>query len=189
MAALRWFLFSIVAFGGGAAGAFALHPPELGVPAATAANLRGHLTKIQSLAAAGKCDELRTELRQTQNAVDSASTKVSATVETQLRNAFDRVDRTARTTCSDALQATNTKPEPEPEPTPATTPAEPEPSTPSGGDEAGGPDPGSDEGTTPSGGGTGGTTPSGAGGATLTPNGIVDRARDRVQQLRSGAGR
>ncbi len=185
MAALRWFLFSIVAFGGGAVGAFVMHPPEVGVPAATAASLRGHLSEIQRLAAAGQCDRLRSELRDSQEAVDRASSKVSATVETQLRNAFDKVDRQARTTCSDAIANRNPVPTPKPTPEPS-TPSEPDPTTPNpGGDEAGGPDPGSGEGTTPSGGGSGGTTPSGGGGTTLSPNGVGTRVRDRIEDLRS----
>lgn len=185
MAALRWFLFSIVAFGGGAVGAFVLHPPELGVPAATAASLRGHLSEIQRLATAGQCDRLRTELRASQEAVDRAATKVSATVETQLRDAFDKVDRQSRTTCSEVIAGRDPAPAPTPTPKPS-TPSEPDPTTPNpGGDEAGGPDPGSGEGTTPPGGSPGGTTPSGGGGGTnLSPNGL-GRVRDRIEELRS----
>ncbi len=88
-----------------------------------------HLSEIQRLATAGQCDACARSCRASQEAVDRAATKVSATVETQLRDAFDKVDRQSRTTCSEVIAGRNPAPAPTPTPKPS-TPSEPDPTTP-----------------------------------------------------------
>ncbi len=187
MAALRWFLFSVLAFGGGAVAAFAFHPPQLGIPTDAASDLRSRLALIEQYAGEGRCEAVKGQLSGAQSTVDKLPESTNVTVQQQLQNAIDTVRTEATSKClqvaaakqtnnADALATTPTPtPTIAPTPTPIPTPTpDPGPST------DGAPDPGAGEGTTPGSGGA--TLPQGDAGAAIQQG--LGRARERFNRER-----
>jgi len=189
MAALRWFLFSLLAFGGGAAGAFALHPPQLGIPDASASDLRSRLSKIEQYAAEGRCEAVKGQLSGAQSTVDKLPENTAVTVQQQLQDAIAKVQSEAISKClqvaaakqtnSATAQAQQTSPlgtaTPTETPTPAPTPA-PAPDTPA-------PTPSTGGGATTPTDGTGGVSiPQGDAGAALRQG--LDHAREKYREER-----
>jgi hypothetical protein len=190
MAALRWFLFSLFAFGGGAVGAFALHPPQLGIPDAAAADLRSRLTKIEQYAAEGRCGAVKGQLEGAQSTVDKLPERTAVTVQQQLQDAIATVRTEATSKCLQVAAARQTNSaqaqatSPSPTPTPAVTLAPTPTATPdaSGGGDGAAPDPGTSEGTTPDANG-GITLPQGDAGAAMQQR--LGRAREDYQVARA----
>lgn len=202
MAALRWFLFSLLTFGGGAVAAFAMHPPQLGIPEASAADLRQRLARIEQLASEGRCTGMNSQLSAAQSTIDRLPSNTAVTVEQQLQDALAKVRDEARSTCIRVAgakqdleaQAQATTPAPTPDPTPEPT-TEPTPTPDAGSStDGGGPDPGTGEGATPAPGpgngngngngnpGGGGALPQGDAGAAVQQG--LDRARERYRKAR-----
>lgn len=193
MAALRWFFFSVLAFGGGAVAAFALHPPQLGIPEASAADLRSRLALIEQYAADGRCEAVKGQLSGAQSTVDKLPESTNVTVQQQLQSAIDTVRTEATSRClqvaaakqTNNAEAQATTPTPTPAVTPTETPA-PTPTPDQGSSTDGGaPDPGTGEGTSPGGGGA--TLPQGDAGAAIEQG--LGRARERFQRERDRAER
>jgi penicillin-binding protein 2A len=163
MKALRWILFSLLAFGIGAGAAFAFHPPTIGIPTATASKLSDDLTAIRSAATDGQCDDVRSRLLRAQSRINHLPESTATSTVTTLQSSLEKVRSAALETCSAvanaaAQEATPTTPDDTVDTTPATTPPDTEATTPAittpddtGGDDGGGADPGTGE-------GTGGTT-------------------------------
>jgi hypothetical protein len=189
MAALRWFLFSMLAFGGGAVAAFTLHPPTLGIPEAAASDLRSRLALIEQYASEGRCEAVKGQLSGAQSTVDKLPESTNVTVQQQLQNAIDTVRTEATSKCLQvaAAQQTNsaeaqaTTPTPTatatatPEATPTATPA------PGTSNDGGAPDPGAGEGTSPDAGG-GVTLPQGDAGAAIQQG--LGQAKERFKRER-----
>lgn len=166
MTAPRWILLALLAFGLGTGVAYAMNPPEPGVPASTAAALDDDLSDIEQYAAAGRCIAVRARLDGAQSRITKLPASTSAEVVRELQQALRRISVVARAECDAAYEAklpevpTPTTPE---ETTPTTpeesTPVEPtDPeTTPDPGGNEGGPDPGTGEGG-PGDQGDGGTT-------------------------------
>jgi hypothetical protein len=190
MAALRWFLFSLLAFGGGAVGAFALHPPQLGIPEASAADLRSRLAKIERYASEGRCGAVKGQLDGAQSTVTKLPEDTAVTTQQQLQDAIDKVRTEAISKClqvaaaaqtnSAEAQATTPSPTPTETPLPAGTPT-PTPDPGTSGD-GGAPDPGTGEGSTTPDAGGGATLPQGEAGAAIQQG--LNRARDRYREAR-----
>lgn len=189
MAALRWFLFSLLAFGGGAVAAFALHPPALGIPEADANDLRSRLALIEQYAGEGRCEAVKGQLSGAQSTVDKLPERTNVTVQQQLQNAIDKVRTEATSTClqvaaakqtnSAEAQATTPTPTATATPVPEATPtATPDPGT---SNDGGAPDPGTGEGTSPDSNG-GVTLPQGDAGATIQQG--LGRAKERFKHER-----
>jgi hypothetical protein len=199
MAALRWFFLSLFCFGGGAVGAFALHPPQLGIPDESATDLRSRLALIQQYASEGRCPAVLGQLQGAESTIRKLSPDdTSATIQQQLQDAVQKVRREATSEClrvaaSKETQSAEAQAEPTtPSPTPTAEPSATPSATPDGSSTDGGaPDPGSGEGAatpTPEGTTPGGgvTIPDGQAGAALR-QGITEarrqynKARDEVQ--------
>lgn len=153
MTAMRWILFSLLAFGLGTGVAYAMNPPEPGIPVATAAALSDDLSDIEQYAAQGRCIAVRARLDGAQSRITKLPAATDPAVVRELQRALRRISSAARTACQDAFEQKN------PEPTEPTTPEETTPTTPEenpvdpttpettpdpGGNE-GGPDPGTGE--------------------------------------------
>ncbi|MFT4034249.1 MAG: hypothetical protein QM679_01580 [Patulibacter sp.] len=184
MAALRWFFFALLTFGGGTAAGFALHPPQLGIPEASAVDLRDRLTKIQQYASEGRCDAVKGQLSGAQSTVSKLPQNTAVTVEQSLQNAIEQLRTEAISEClrvaasretqSAQAQATITPTDtPQATPTPATDPTPtptPEATSPDGGTT----DPGS--GVTP--------TPDDGSGGGAAIDGPEAAVRDQITEAR-----
>ncbi len=165
MKALRWILFSLLAFGLGTGVALAVHPPSIGIPVATASGLSDDLAKIQEYAADGKCNAVRGRLQGAAAKIDRLPARTATATVDELTTSLARVRNEALSTCQsvvaeraaeaqrkreaqEALEAATpeTTPSEEVEPsTPATTPeptldpgtGETTPVQPDGGDDLG----------------------------------------------------
>ncbi|MBO9532189.1 MAG: hypothetical protein J7513_04350 [Solirubrobacteraceae bacterium] len=192
MAALRWFLFSVLCFGGGAVGAFAVHPPNLGIPAADAEKLRERLALIQQYASEGRCTAVQGQLQGAESTIRKLPESTAVTVQQELQNAVQKVRTEAVSEC---LRVAASKQELEgeaqattPSPTATAEPQVTEAPTPT--PEAGGPDPGTGEGqqtpesTTPDGGG-GIAIPEGDAGAAVRQG--LHEARKQFEKARKDA--
>ncbi len=187
MAALRWFLFSVLAFGGGAVAAFTLHPPQLGIPESTASELRSRLALIEQYAGEGRCEAVKGQLSGAQSEVDKLPETTNATVQQQLQNAIDTVRTEANSKClqvaasqqTNSAEAQASTPTPTPTVAPTATP-EPTATPPSSVPGDGAPDPGTGEGTSPDSGGA--TLPQGDAGAAIQQG--LGRARERFNRER-----
>ena len=183
MAALRWFLFALLAFGGGAVGAFALHPPQLGIPDADAADLRSRLAKIEQYAGEGRCDAVKGQLSGATSTVDKLPENTAVTVQQQLQDAIEKVRTEAISKClqvaaakqTNSAQAQAQDTSPFGETTPSATPTPTATTAPAPVTETPAPDAGS-----------GATTPSdGSGGGVSIPQGEVgDALRQGLDQAR-----
>lgn len=201
MKALRWILFSLLAFGLGTGAAFALHPPTIGIPEATASGLSGDLTKIRDYAAQGRCDAVRGRIRGATAKIDGLPSRTATATVEQLTDSLETVRTEALSACqrvSDAKiadqQAQEAQEQAEATPAPS-TPVEPsEPATtPEEGDEGITQDDGGDtapEGQQPDGGvnpddPTGQGGPSGPGNSENSngnPGGVVIPGEGAIRQ-------
>lgn len=187
MAALRWFLFSLLAFGGGAVAAFAMHPPELGIPSSDAQDLRSRLALIEQYAGEGRCEAVKGQLSGAQSTVDKLPQSTNITVQRQLQDAIDTVRTEATSKClqvaasqqTNSAEAQATTPTPTPTVAPTLTPV-PTPTPDPGTTGDGAPDPGTTEGTTPDSGGA--ALPQGDAGAAIQQG--LGRARERFNRER-----
>lgn len=154
MTAMRWILFSLLAFGLGTGVAYATHPPEPGLPTSTAAKLSGDLSAIEQYAREGRCIAVRARLQGAQSRITKLPASTSRDIVAQLQSALNRISDAARNACQAAVD------EQTPEPTTPTTPEETTPTspeettpieptspetTPDPGGNEGGPDPGTGE--------------------------------------------
>lgn len=154
MTAPRWILLALLAFGLGTGVAYAMNPPEPGVPASTAAALDDDLSDIKQYAAAGRCIAVRARLDGAQSRITKLPASTSPEVVRELQQALRRISVVARAECDAAyaakqpVETTPTTPEETTPTTPEeTTPVEPiDPTTtPDPGGNEGGPDPGTGE--------------------------------------------
>jgi hypothetical protein len=212
MKALRWILFSLLAFGLGTGAALALHPPTIGIPTATASKLSGDLSAIRSAAAAGRCNDVQGRLTRAQSRINHLPDSVAMATVSQLQDSLEKVRKAAMSTCNSVANAAAaqdtpaTTPDDTTDTTPASSPAAedttPEATTPpadTGGNDGGGVDPGSTEGdgTSTTSPGTGDGTGDGSGdqgtGGTALPGGAsvpsggavrqqIDKAQRKIEQ-------
>lgn len=171
MTAPRWILFALLAFGLGTGVAYAMNPPEPGVPVSTASKLAGDLSAIEQYASEGRCIAVRARLDGAQSRITKLPASTDPAVVDELQRALRRISTAARAECQAAFEAKQPEEQPTtPEETTPTTPQETTPApptdpqtTPDPGGNEGGPDPGTgedpsggittpDEGTDPSGG-------------------------------------
>jgi hypothetical protein len=153
MKAMRWILFSLLAFGLGTGVALAVHPPSVGIPSATASRLGDDLSAIQRYAADGNCARVRSRLNGAASKIDKLPERTSTATSEKLTAALERVRSEAETTCqrvnSERLAQEQREAEaqatPTPEPEVIVTP---EPETPITPDDGTSPDPGTGDGTT-----------------------------------------
>lgn len=154
MTATRWILLALLAFGLGTGVAYAMNPPEPGVPVSTAAKLSDDLSDIERYAEAGRCIAVRARLQGAQSRITKLPASTSPEVVRELQRALRRVSTVARAECQAAFEAKQpAEIEPTtPEETTPTTPEETSPvdpvdpeTTPDPGGNEGGPDPGTGE--------------------------------------------
>ncbi|MDO9354179.1 MAG: hypothetical protein Q7T55_10815 [Solirubrobacteraceae bacterium] len=154
MKAMRWILFSLLAFGLGTGVALAVHPPTVGIPSATASRLGDDLSAIQRYAAEGNCTRVRSRLNGAASKIDKLPERTSMATTDKLTAALESVRSEALSTCqrvnSERLAREQREAEAQATPTPlpeATVTPEPEvPITP---DEGTTPDSGTGDETTP----------------------------------------
>src|SRR4051812_26133021 len=91
MTAFRWILYCLVAFGVGTGAAFAMHPPEPGIPAATAQGLAADLIAIKGYAAEGRCDAVRGRLDGAQSKISKLPPDTSAELVNELQQSLQDV--------------------------------------------------------------------------------------------------
>ena len=124
MKALRWILFCLLAFGLGTGAAFAINPPTVGIPTATARGLANDLTKIEEYARDGRCNSVRGRLSGAQAKIRDLPVSTADATVTKLQASLEQVRSAALATCSRATEAGTPTPTPTPEveTTPETTP-------------------------------------------------------------------
>ena len=197
MKAMRWILFCLLAFGTGTGVAFAVHPPTIGIPEATADGLARDLEKIRDYAADGRCYAVRGRLNGAQAKIQNLPNSTAAATVEQLQASLEEVRDAALTTCQRASEAnapaettpTETTPETTPSATPEpTTPSEPTPTDTTPDLDGGAPDPGSDEAPTPEAPGNEGNgngDGQGNNGGVTLPNGAAIRQRIDKERKRA----
>lgn len=181
MTATRWILFCLLAFGLGTGVAYAMNPPEPGVPVSTASKLAGDLSAIEQYASEGRCIAVRARLEGAQSRITKLPASTSPEVVRELQRALRQISVAARAECQAAYEEKNpretTPTTPEESTTPETTPDEsttPE-TTPDPGGNEGGPDPGTGEDDQGDGTTTPGTDPGASGGVTPDIEGVTEQ--------------
>jgi hypothetical protein len=102
-----------------------------GIPSSDASGIKGQLEDVRSRVSDGKCDNLSSELRDVNEAIDNLPRSVDNRIVTELRDGADRLQVAAVRDCNDNSAATQTETTP-PETTtqpPQTTTQPPETTT------------------------------------------------------------